>query len=205
MKLRKLSFILLAATVLSTATPILGSYHVLADSVGQPSELAYTYDESDNVHIDLQESDFYKVELIAKLNAEWVLAENNYLSLAKDYETLKNEYQLSDSDIDILKIIQSNHNKSLFYAQYQPRVSVRDWHIYMTHDDVMQVANLIVGLGPAAIAATVSSFMSVVPGAGTIIGAAIGYFGAATIAGNFAYAAATGRGLKIGLTGISAI
>lgn len=63
----------------------------------------------------------------------------------------------------------------------------------------MQLGNLIAGLGPAA----VIGVMSVVPGAGTILGAVVGFFGAGSIAGNVVYAAATGKGLKIGLTGIS--
>lgn len=110
-------------------------------------------------------------------------------------------------DLAMVKDALNFYNASIwaYYSSYKDRNSVKDWHIYLIHDDVMQLANLLLGVGPAIVATTLATFMSVVPRAGTIIGAVIGFFGAASIVGNVTYVAATGKGLKIGLTGISAI
>ena len=199
MKAKKSSLLMLSVAMLGVGTPILSSVPVLANSVTS----SYNYSQNKDVNLDLKEQDFARIRLIAKLDKELHLDEEGGIFLSKDYDVLKQEYDLSDGDVATLKVLVDKHNNIMYYEQYQDRLHVRDWHIYLNKGDVQQLGNLLIGLGPAAVAMTLSSFMSVVPGAGTIIGAVVGYFGAATIAGNVAYAAATGRGLKIGLTGIS--
>ena len=193
------------ATVTLSGILLLGA--CLPSMVGYATTLSSSennYSEGD-VFLTLSSEDYYRMHLMAKLDKVLSVSSNNHLYLTENDDYLKENYSLSEKDINTVKTIITQQNEQIneYKIQLQERVYVEDWHIHLSHDDVMQIGNLIAGLGPAAVIGVMSTFMSVVPGAGTILGAVVGFFGAGSIAGNVMYAAATGKGLKIGLTGIS--
>lgn len=137
----------------------------------------------------------------------------NELSVTVPDSVLKSEYGLADNDITMLKEVVTGFNTRV--QQTTPNVGsipevgtfayIKGGNLYLSFMEVEGIVGNLAILGPAAIMGALSAAMSVVPGAGTIIGLVVGFFGAAPVASALMNAAAHKEGVKIGISGISAV
>lgn len=147
-----------------------------------------------------------RIDLFVKLDKVLTFS-NDLLRLTVSDNILKDDFKLSDSELLLVKniIAQYNHGVLSANTNIQPRALIKDWHLFLSPDDQRGIMSAVVGVGPAALAGALAAAMSIVPGAGTIVGAAIGFFGAATVLKAMSDAALNNKWLKIGPSGISAV
>ena len=161
---------------------------------------------NENYTFTLNEEAKTRINLFVKLDKVLTFS-NDLLRLTVSDNILKDDFKLSDSELLLVKniIAQYNHGVLSANTNIQPRALIKDWHLFLSPDDQRGIMSAVVGVGPAALAGALAAAMSIVPGAGTIVGAAIGFFGAATVLKAMSDAALNNKWLKIGPSGISAV
>ncbi|HAP4570979.1 TPA: hypothetical protein IUW60_003009 [Enterococcus faecalis] len=161
---------------------------------------------NENYTFTLNEEAKTRIDLFVKLDKVLTFS-NDLLRLTVSDNILKDDFKLSDSELLLVKniIAQYNHGVLSANTNIQPRALIKDWHLFLSPDDQRGIMSAVVGVGPAALAGALAAAMSIVPGAGTIVGAAIGFFGAATVLKAMSDAALNNKWLKIGPSGISAV
>ena len=161
---------------------------------------------NENYTVTLNEEAKARIDLFVKLDKVLTFS-NDLLRLTVTDNILKDDFKLSDSELLLVKniIAQYNHGVLSANTNIQPRALIKDWHLFLSPDDQRGIMSAVVGVGPAALAGALAAAMSIVPGAGTIVGAAIGFFGAATVLKAMSDAALNNKWLKIGPSGISAV
>ncbi|KHD44645.1 hypothetical protein NC01_07070 [Streptococcus uberis] len=117
---------------------------------------------------------------------------------------MKNKYNLSDDDLTFITNSIANYNIVLTTPVMIPKASFSGGYIHLSYTEVMNIVNLAASYGPGVIAGSMSALLSFYPGIGTIIGGIVGWFGAASILQAMSDAAFNGKGIKIGIGGISA-
>ncbi|HAP3691212.1 TPA: hypothetical protein IUT19_002296 [Enterococcus faecalis] len=161
---------------------------------------------NENYTFTLNEEAKTRIDLFVKLDKVLTFS-NDLLRLTVSDNILKDDFKLSDSELLLVKniIAQYNHGVLSANTNIQLRALIKDWHLFLSPDDQRGIMSAVVGVGPAALAGALAAAMSIVPGAGTIVGAAIGFFGAATVLKAMSDAALNNKWLKIGPSGISAV
>ncbi|ERL65652.1 hypothetical protein L248_2338 [Schleiferilactobacillus shenzhenensis LY-73] len=159
-----------------------------------------------DIHADYTAEAQRRVALIRKVGTHFALL-GHHLELTATDDALKRAYGLTDADLSLLKEIVGNYNagSDQFNDEAQTRAYIKGGNLYLSFMEVEGIVGSVAVLGPAAIAAALSAAMSVVPGAGTIVGAVVGFFGAGAIASALMNAAAHKKGIRIGISGIAAV
>ncbi|OTP25077.1 hypothetical protein A5823_002833 [Enterococcus faecalis] len=197
-----LSLLALGTSVLPGAFSL--SAHAEEDS--SVKSVSYNISDTDNYVFTFNDEVKSRMDLMVSLDKVLTFSDN-LLTLTASDNTLKSDFNLSDSELSTVKniIAQYNHGVLTANTNIQPRALIKDWHLFLSPDDQRGIMSAVVGVGPAALAGALAAAMSIVPGAGTIVGAAIGFFGAATVMKAMSDAALNNKWLKIGPSGISAV
>ncbi|MBR0092099.1 MAG: hypothetical protein IJP92_10405 [Lachnospiraceae bacterium] len=129
------------------------------------------------------------------------IGEDNRLSISLSNEELTSEFGFTDEDIMALNEMLRFQSNAVDNStrQTNERVYVSDWKIYFDAIDVQSYLFAAAQIGPAAIIAALSALGSSVPGAGTVVGAIVGVFGASTIIYYVFQAVSLGKGMYIGV------
>lgn len=201
----KYSSALLASLTLCISTiPSATSVYANTTTSNQTSGVVSANDIPD-VHLDkLTSEQKQKLNLMFKIGEELSLTDKGELYLKHDTEFIKNNYKLSEEDINFISESISNYNKAITEPVYMTRASFSGGYIHLTYDEVVNIVNLAASYGPGVIAGAMSALLSFYPGIGTVIGGVIGWFGAAAILQAMSDAAFNKKGIKIGIGGISA-
>ena len=145
-----------------------------------------------------------KLNIIRKIQNELEQTKLGFINIKVTNNILAQKYNLSEEDLSYIQNTLNSINEGVANRLYRTPY-IEDWHLILTADDCRTLVYAVDTIGPAAVSMALATICSAVPGAGTIIGGVIGFFGAAAILGNASYAMATNKKLKLGLTGVSVI
>lgn len=163
-----------------------------------------------NLSEQLSQEDKVFMEKLETIYSEFHLNENNELVLLKSASDLKSEYGLNNQDIEKIsemisfqkensKIKQSSESQDNMIS---PMLHVSDWKVYFTNNDLKMYLSSAVQAGAPAVVAALAALGTTVatPGVGTVIGVAIGLYGASTIMYQVTQALANGQGWYLGVS-----
>lgn len=191
--LKKLTSIIMSLVlIVSTAGTVLA-----ADT--EVSNIAYTI--SDYMDDDA-------IEFMQKMTSVYnyfSLNEDGILTVSKTEEEIQSIADFSDAEMLL-------YNEMLQYNQshpastnpgtpsVSPRITVEDWKIYFTYEEVQMYLSAAAAIGPAAMTAALTALTTVVsPGVGTVLGAIIGYVVSADLCYLVIQAGLNQQGIYIGI------
>lgn len=168
------------------------------------SEKMISKADSVNISDYMSEED---IKFMSKLESIFTEVEikNNRLSINVSDKELIDIYGFNESEVLKIHHIIKFQNDSVIDFQNlkvqspKLRIHVSDSKIYFTAQDVLSTLYVAASVGPAAIMFALSAACSVVPAAGTIIGALVGLIGGGTICYYVLQAVALQKGMYIGI------
>lgn len=150
-----------------------------------------------------EESKIY-LEKMTNIFDVFEINDRGILSLNTSLDNIQRRAGFTDKEMQKFNdLMNYNKAKSAGYAEsnmVMPRISVRDWKVYFTYDEVMMYFSTAVTMGPAAITAALSALATTAsPGVGTVIGAIAGYVVSADLMYLVLQAGINRQGIYIGL------
>ncbi|WP_208559314.1 hypothetical protein [Marinilactibacillus kalidii] len=161
---------------------------------------------------ELTQEDKEFMNKLETIYSELELDSNNHLVLQITDIELKQNYKFTDQDIqtlhDTLNFQKENANIEVSDQPagnpdlVSPMLHVSDWKVYLTNDDLKMYLSSAIQAGAPAVVAVLAGLGTTVgtPGVGTVLGVALGLFGAGPITYQITQALANGQGWYIGVT-----
>lgn len=194
--MKKVAMLFTVLSLGSVVVPGLVSSGVYAESVHNENV------ENKSYELKFTELSKKRFDLMLKVSKHIYFSSIGLMNL-EITEQLKEKYNLSDSDVEEINAVLDSYNEGVW--ENKSRMVFEDYHLILDKADMAVLLQVASMYGPAGIASALAAMGSVIPGAGTIIAAVIGFFGASAIIGNASYAILTNKRLKLGLTGVSVV
>lgn len=165
----------------------------------------------DNIYISdyLDNENITFMKKLEKIYPYFTFDSSGSLKLKKDLKELKSQYNLDNEFIkEVNKIMEENKSSKDIYSLYSKRinnsfttfVSVKDWKVYFTYDEVVDLFLAAASIGPAALVASLSALGTSIGGpVGGAIAAIVGYVSGADFMYLVLRASAMEKGIYIGI------